>query len=249
MDFSRHILKQFGLTDNEINLYIAGMSMGLSGATELANKTGLKRPLVYHLISTLKDKGLVREAGKKHGRQFVMEPPTRLKEIVERKKRSLEQMEIQLEKAASELEALSSPKPGASRVRFYEGIEGMKNVAGEALKSKGKSVLVIASIDHLLNMFDLPFLQSWLKAADKKKIKRKSIWSKPVDTDLLPPSQLREQRIAPKDFIFPSTTFIYDDKVLVFSSPNEKSAFVIESAEYAQTMKALFEQVWRQSKP
>ena len=242
------ILQKIGLSDGEIKVYLAGLNLGPSMASELASSAKINRTLTYHNLELLEAKGLLRKSGPRHGQRFIMEPPSRLKSIIERKQKELGQMDKQLDRIIPELQSTYTPKALPSRVRFYEGVEGMKNVAQDALKAEGKLVYVIASIDHLLNMFDLPFLQYFLKEADKKKIKRKSIWSRPVEESLLPPSEYREQRIAPKNFVFPSTMFIYDDKVLVFSSPSEKSAFVIESAEYAQTMKALFEQLWKKSR-
>jgi len=104
--------------------------------------------------------------------------------------------------------------------------------------------LALVPTENTFALFDDSFLNYWRSEREKKQIKSRGIWSKFIDTPLQS-QNLQELRVFPKDLMFPSTVVIYDNKVAVFSSPREQFAFVIESDEYAQTMKALFEQLWK----
>jgi hypothetical protein len=60
---------------------------------------------------------------------------------------------------------------------------------------------------------------------------------------------LRELRRPPKGSVFAMTTYIYDEKVALISTRRENFAMTIESAEFAQMQRALFEVLWSVSAP
>ena len=91
-------------------------------------------------------------------------------------------------------------------------------------------------------------MEKYLSLCDKKKIFRTSVWSKSLTEVNVNETEYRKQRVAPSDCVFPSTIFIYDDKVAVFSSEQEKAAFVVQSEEFSQTIKMLFNSFWKVSK-
>ena len=248
MEKIKNFLRKFGLTNSEIVVYLAGLSMGPSLASSISKKTKIGRSMVYHLIEALREKGLVSSIGPSHGKKFEMEQPTRLKTILSRRKKELEKIEENLENITVELESLNSDKYKPARIQFFEGEEGMKNVAEDTLVLKDKEQYVIASIDSLLSSFSRDYLENYLSLCDKKKISRRSVWSKSLAEADVNESEYRKQRVAPVGCVFPSTIFMYDDKVAVFSSEQEKAAFVVESEEFSRTMKMLFGQLWKVSK-
>ena len=239
------ILEKIGLSKNEIDTYLTGLKAGPSTAGLLAKKTKLNRPLTYYILEKLKQKGLVSEFGKKHGKRFVMESPTRLKTIVEWKKKELTKLENQLENVASEIESHFSQKTKPSKVKFYEG-EGLKNVALDILNTKEKIYRGIYNIEHVTKIFNEPFAQTWSEERMRRKITNRALTT---DPDSYPvPQKFREVKKLPENMQIESSFVVYDDKVAVLSSPDELFAFVVESADFATTMKSLFEKVWQSIK-
>jgi len=59
--------------------------------------------------------------------------------------------------------------------------------------------------------------------------------------------QLREIRIMPETLKIKPYFIIYDNKVLVISSPEEKLGFIIESKDFADAQKAIFDFIWSNS--
>ena len=59
--------------------------------------------------------------------------------------------------------------------------------------------------------------------------------------------QLREVRYAPA-FMFSSTVFIYNDKVIFISSKTENFGLSIESEEFKNLINGLFDVLWEVSK-
>lgn len=247
MHYSTKILQKLGLSDGEIAVYIAGLCLGPSLASDIAKQAKLSRTLVYHILEELSAQGLTSTVGK-HGKKFIMEPPHKLKNLIERKRKELTLVEEQLAQAAVELESLYTPKLKPSHIRFYEGIAGMKIVAEDMLKTTEKMLYVLAPIEHLRAMFDDTYLQFWFNERNKLGIQSKSIWSQQDDNPITH-SDFRDTRLVPENLTLSTAIIVNDNKVTVFSSPQTKFAFVIESAEFAETMKSVFNQIWPLAKP
>ena len=248
MSLIHNILEKIGLSPGEIKVYLAGLKLGPCLASSLAKETNLKRPLVYHLLETLESKGLSNKNARQIGAKFSMEPAKRLLDILERQKKQIESMENKLETVLPEFDSIYQPISKPAKIRFYEGKEGLKNVAQETLKSKDKQFFLFSAMDNLLKMFDEEFMLYWAEQRKKQKIKSKSIWTTEAPADFLKTS-LRNLRIAPSNMKVPCTIVIFDDKVAVFSPPEQLFVFVVESREFGQTMKIFFDSVWRKSKP
>jgi len=176
-----------------------------------------------------------------------MEPAKRLLDILERQKKQIESTENRLETVLPEFESIYQPKSKPAKIRFYQGKEGLKNVAQEVLESTSKEFFLFSAMDNLLKMFDKEFMSYWAEERKKREIKSKSIWTKQVPANFLK-TPLRNLRIAPLDMEVPCTIVIFDDKVAVFSSPKQLFVFAVEGREFSQTMKAFFDTVWQRSK-
>jgi len=256
---SELLLKKLGLSEHEARLYLVGLKLGTSSASILAKQASLGRTLVYHLLNQLKAKGLVSEQGSGNGKKFFMEPPQRLLDIVERKQKEFEGMAIQISQITKELQSSASVFASIPQVRVYEGLEGIKNFAQDTLATQGAELKSIVPITHLLKMLDKHFLRYWFLGRNKNKIKGNTLFigtpHKAFSTDLVKQllntphasSFLHQWKKAPQDFVFQNTIVIFGSKVAVVSSPEKPSVFVIDSAEYAQTMNVFFDDIWKRS--
>src|SRR3989344_3783592 len=83
MQYSHKILEKIGLSKSEIQVYLAGLKLGPSLANTLSKETKLSRPLIYHILELLEAKVLESKLGHKHGRRFIIKPPSRLKNIAQ----------------------------------------------------------------------------------------------------------------------------------------------------------------------
>lgn len=253
------ILKKLGLSEHEAEIYMLGLKLGPNPAREIAKQSGLGRTLVYHLLNQLKNKGLVGEQNAGHGKKFFMEPPERLLGIVERKQKEFEGMAIQISQVSKELSSLSTAVSGPPQIRTYEGEEGLKNIAQETLSTTNQPIKSIVPIDSLLKIFNRVFLRYWFLERKNKNIRGKTIFmgafDKPDALDKIKEllsiphasSTLHQWKKSPQEVFFPNTIIIYGNRVAVASSHQKPSVFVVESGEYAETMTAFFDDVWKRS--
>ena len=84
MQEPRKILQQLGLSESEVEVYLA-MLQGLISAREIIKMTRQKRPTVYYALSCLEKRGLISKTGKEGARRFALEPLERLQTIAEGK--------------------------------------------------------------------------------------------------------------------------------------------------------------------
>lgn len=240
-------LTKFGLSENEVILYMAGLRVGPATASLLSKESGIERVMTYHTLKQLQAKGLVSATGPSKKTVFTMEPPSELMAILERRKQAIEDLQQEMENVEAELESLQKSADDHIRVRFYEGIEGAKNVSDQILQAEEKQMRVLAPIKNIMDMLDAAYVKRWLRAVDKRGITSKSIWSvENRDEDY--ERATRELRLKPEGMEYEAMMITYDDKTVFITSGPRPVSIVIENQEVTDTINAMHEQVWKNSR-
>ncbi len=240
------ILTEFGLNKKEAAVYLAALELGESSMLELSQKSKIKRSTVYEVIGKLAEGGFVTTAIKEKKRQIIATTPKDLLKMSQQK-------EGLLKNALPQLESIYNLSPVKPKVRYYEGRIGVESVLRETLECKEKIVYYLLPKKSFFERASED-LADWLaQGRVKKKIRTKAImkrgekvkwkygspkWDKKI---------LRESRFAPQGFSFNTTMAIYDDKVVMITSKKEDVAVVIESPDYAETMKTFYKALWQVS--
>lgn len=115
------ILAQNGFTDKEAKIYLATLEIGEATVGSIATKTRIKRSTVYSLVEELLNKGIL-SMQKRRGIKRISALPPQV--LIERLRHSL----VLAEGALPALLDMAYSSPLKPRVRFYEGIEGIKEV-------------------------------------------------------------------------------------------------------------------------
>lgn len=231
-----------GLTERELTIYQAGLKSGPSTARALAKQTQTSRPLTYHALTGLQNKGFSSSSGEPYRAIFFMTPPKQLKDRMQQRKKSLDQI-------INVLDLLPKPKKQNTKtkktisIRHYSGVEGIRMAAVESLRTKSNSLASIVSMKHLVDTIDLPFLRSWVQSMKKQGIKSKSLWtSQQTNPDY--DTGLRRLRILPSDMHFPAGVTIEKDRVLFYTADKSPAAIIIESKAIAEMMQSIHNQLW-----
>jgi sugar-specific transcriptional regulator TrmB len=96
-------LKDLGLTDNEVRIYLVLLKYGMMNPYALADKTGLHRGYVYDALERMQEKGVVNSILKDGKKHYQATAPENLIEILKLK-----------------LEALQKVVPGLSKLMAVE---------------------------------------------------------------------------------------------------------------------------------
>jgi HTH-type transcriptional regulator, sugar sensing transcriptional regulator len=244
-------LSSMELSDKEIALYLNGLKLGPTKASFLSRKTGFTRQHTYDLLKSLEQKGLVSKQGKEYGQKFIMEDPRNLRGVIERKKQKIDKLEENLQVIMPELESFYAKKGIVPKIKFFEEIEGIKEIFENLLNCSSKQYSYIGSTKELVEVLGEEYLNGWIKRRIKKGISSRTvrIKQKEISTELYTGEEefLREVKYAPEKVDIKQTVMMYDNKVAIISSKNECVGFLIESEEYSNTMNALFELLWNGS--
>lgn len=127
------ILLQNGFSSKEAKIYLAALEAGEAPAGSLAAKAGLERPTTYVVLEKMKERGLV-TSSKRHGVLYFAALPPQL--LIDRLRRSFRAAEHSL----PNLLELAFSSPLKPRIRFYEGMDGLKELMRQISYSKESTI-------------------------------------------------------------------------------------------------------------
>lgn len=242
------ILEKIGLNKPEIEVYLTGLKTGPVLASFLAKKTDITRQHIYDILNSLEEKGLMNTTGRKYNKRFIMEEPSRLKNILERRKKDIEKLEKQIDLINIEFESFGRADKVVPNITFSDNIEGIKNIWEKSLDCIDKEILSIAPIEDIIELLGKDFIEYYLESRLKKEKVSKSLRVRPREIPdewfKLHKEQKRVVRFLPDDINISSTFLIYDDTVSIISSKKENFGFTLKSEELAQSIKGIFEALW-----
>ena len=209
---------------------------------QIARSIGIKRPTVYDILAELTRMGLVAEGSPQGRRVFTAESPERLREMHERQAGHIEAV-------LPELQALFDQGPRRPRVRYYEGVEGIKFVNEDILTTRSGAYYWFGSIKEIVDVTGREYLEDWVR----RRIAR-GIWSNSIRVRAKEPPDAylkggqqnqRRLRFLPKPIAEDTAgLYIYDNKVAITSALKENYGLIIESRELAALLKVLWDCVW-----
>lgn len=238
-------LQQLGFDDSKTKVYLSLLQLGQAKVYEIARRSDMTRPTTYDVLNKLVLDGLVSFMERRGVRYYSIEDPRAIERQVNEKQRLVTALLPQL----LSLYQTSVVQP---KIRFYEGVEGIKTVVGDTLTVHEKKLCSILSV---IDMFSIPGKEWMLDYVDRRVrsgVTLRVIRSKPQEVkEYWPTSKaaLRELRYTPAGMVFAMTTYVYDNKVAFISSKKENFGLIVESEEVSQTYKNLFEALWQVSVP
>ena len=250
------LLKQLGLTDSEVTVYLA-MCRGLVRVQDVMKATRLKRPTVYYALARLQERGLIHHTSKGSGERYGVEPAERLVTIAKRQVKESSDLEKEIVALAPSLTEKSLPGEHP-HVSFYEGVDAIKNVIMETLYCRVRHIDSIAPNDNFFWQVGGNFAETYVSERARRLIKTRNLWEsdfgakhfrKGLYQDLY--RGISEIRIVPPAMRGKSATtiFLFDEKTLYISSLKNAYALLVTSQEHNDAMKAMFDGLWAASKP
>jgi sugar-specific transcriptional regulator TrmB len=121
------ILTDTGLSGHEARVYLAALSLGPTTILQISRESGVKRTTIYSTIESLKQKGLISIEPRGFKQVYVAEDPAKLELVFESRRQTLYDK-------LPELSALYNLQGGESVVKYYEGLESVKNIYESMLR-------------------------------------------------------------------------------------------------------------------
>lgn len=235
-----YLLQQLGLNKQESKVYLALLSLGESSVQKIAHQAEIQRPNCYAILDSLIQQGLVSYSNNKRGRTYVAQDPSALTRIHQQRTMALNTL-------LPDLRTLYSQSPIYTKVRFYEGKEGIKQIYEEILESDGYDC--IYSPDVLLPIWGDYSATFGIKAAKKGLKIRELISMKnpPVDYAKHFKKPQQEIRYLSKENKVTTEIVLYENKLLLAAYEPDIHAVVIEGSSIIDTQRVLFDIAWKQA--
>lgn len=227
-------LRESGLTNNEIKVYLALLDYGPCQAGLISRRTGLHRRTVYDTTEMMIKKGLVGYILKNNRRLFQASNPKRILEKIQEK-------EDLLAPVVKSLEERYSKTREKEETNFYKGKEGLKTVFEDQLQHK--EILILGASIKAYDV--LQFYFHWYDKIRKQKKIRSRIIAQDKRIKRIP---LSEIRYLPGKYASPVAVNIYGDKTAIILWATEPIAIVIRHPEISQGYKNYFELLWKIAK-
>lgn len=231
------VLQDFGLTENEVQIYLILLRLGSASASEITQKSKIHRINVYDILERLQEKGLVSYVIMGKRKHYEAVDPKKILEIEEERKKKIEQI-------LPELSAQRTLGKEAQEATIFKDKKGIKTVLDEITKSKTTVYLFASGWGFKENFPE--YYNIWHERFKTNKVKIKCLISRKFKALKVP--EPLEYRFLPSEFIFPSTTIIYEDKVFIIMWSAQPIAVLIRGKEISASYKKFFELLWNSSK-
>ncbi|OGE76469.1 MAG: hypothetical protein A3A83_00050 [Candidatus Doudnabacteria bacterium RIFCSPLOWO2_01_FULL_48_57] len=242
-------LLQFGLDEKEISVYLSLISLGPAPASAISKQSQVNRGTTYDILERLMKLGLVSfynaykqdDSKKQH---YVAEPPQKLVNAVENKKRNLDTLKLNISKSLPELESLYEKSGARPVAKYYEGSAGLRVILQDVLSTltegQDKSYFVYSSSDikeYLYKAYP-DFNKDRIKAGIANKV---IAFGKGGEL-----AGLDERRCMSEEESTPTYMLIYAGKVAMISlsATREPVGVIIEDQGLYQTQRMIFEFIW-----
>lgn len=242
------MLIRLGLSEKEAKVYLATLELGTDTAQNIATKADMNRATTYVILEKLMNQGLATtsEEGKKT--VFTASDPHELTHYLEEQKREIESKKQYLDSAISQLMAIYNAKSGKPTVRFYQGGEGMA-----ALNSALPEASLLA--DELLLIIPVGVLEP---STSRRPAILSALFSGTTPLRYLCSSPSGEISESVRQLL-PANGLVVSDDILPFEGlliiypgwgvkwyafEPHPYGMLLQSVEFAQNMKSLFELAW-----
>lgn len=244
------LLLPYGLTVDEVGVYLNLWEIGSSTVLVLSRRFNLARTKVYRILDKLISLGLVIVKLGGRGKIFEASNPKQLGMLVDKKEQEALSLKKNLTELQQKLEELGKIGREESKVLYYQGLEGLKQVTWNSLRAKGE--LLTLEIKDMDAFFDHEYAENLRIKFVERKINIRTLTNAikiPSWTEVAGAVQLWEIRHIPeKQLKVKFEILIYNDVYAMYRY-HGREIFCVEiyNQELAEMQRQLFEYMWQKA--
>jgi sugar-specific transcriptional regulator TrmB len=253
----RSYCERLGISPFVADIYYALRAHGPQTISELARNVGMERIRIYRMLDELRDSGLI-EIETAYKRSILRAAPTdNLELLLIKRKQQLRDLQEDYLSLRAGLDAQNHVSSTTS-VRFYKGLEGLKQMLWNQTKGKGERLTILS--DNIQHKAGSAFFERWVRQCNRRGLSSRGIVSDHfIETQQKWYATHHNERVNNWQARYVSDDFfpirynlvIYDDVVIHYDWKNDESTFGIEihSRPVAQLQRQLFELLWQKGQP
>lgn len=238
-------LASLGLNAKEIKFYETCFRMGASSINEVAKQSRLQRSTAYLISQELIKKGFLQEDLKQYKKKVFALSPAKLLQMLSSKQRVLRRQELELQEALPTLQSQYQSSEIRPKVRVFEGKMGLLQIWNDILSTEGEILCwTNQETENLgLGLLNDKFIQERIKKGIRIRV---FAVNNPRGEQLKNKDEqsFRVTKILPKETLFTTETYIYDNKVAVLDYTKDIIGTIIESLPISTSQRSIFELTW-----
>ncbi|MCX6707895.1 MAG: hypothetical protein NT001_07240 [Candidatus Woesearchaeota archaeon] len=235
------LLKDIGLTETEIKVYLALLSLGATSAGRIVEETGVYRKNLYDALNKLVEKGLVTYVIENKIKFFQPKNPDNLMTYLDDQKTKVDEKRLEIEKLLPELKSKFTSLTPEIESEIYRGTEGIKTILKQCLDHK--EILMIGATGDVENRLPY-FWPHYNKKRQQLKCKWKLLLTYEARNKPITKSKYYEYKILPKILSGMNVIYIYGDYVANVLWLEKPMAFVIRHKTLADNYRKYFDYLW-----
>lgn len=246
------ILREIGLPENEIKVYLALLELGPSLAGKITKKSGVHRANVYGALDRLADKGLTSFIIQNKRKYFQAIEPSKIINMLRDKKEQIEQQEKNIQAILPELLSKTALLNTKLDAQIFSGKQGLRAILDDVLKTKPEEWLDITSGETIKI---LPYyMDKWNKLRADNNIKARVLFNNTQEgrdrEEQIKKFKLTKTRFLPWGFTTPAHFYVYENKAVISVWLEEEPfGIIIENKAIANSFRNYFEWFWKLAKP
>jgi len=234
------VLRDFGFSKKEADIYLAVLELGEAQISDIAKKAKLPRTSCYEIIKTLISRQMISYFVKKRTRLYVAEDPKKIASFFEHRAEVFKEILPRL--------LAHSGRAGARPIiRFYEGEAGLRTILDEIIDEK-RNFDAITSVEDAHALLSGDF-DEFIENRKKHFLHVRLLTDRSEQSEALREKdgeELRETRFVPVEYNFKTANWIFGEKVALLSMQKEHSiGIVIADEAIADTFRMYFELLWK----
>ena len=243
-------LQELGFEADEVQVYLTLLEIGVQPASVIAKKAGLKRGYTYNILTRLVDKGIVHQHQKETVLHFAARTPTTLLSLLSHREEEIAVQKRKVMGLLPLLEKLRNPLIIQPKVRFYQGVEGLKEVYNDTIRVPGQPLYALCDFEHAFPEQTSKELHDWMwRYTDRRAAQ--NVWylgivNKSKDSDLAYRWRVKQKRKMKmlSDVYLPVELNVYGDKVALISTKDDMVGVIIEDRPIAQMLRNFHQAMW-----
>ena len=244
MNSIRDTLKGLDLSDKEIDIYLALLTVGSAPASVLGQRTNITRSTAQYTCQQLARKGIVKSIQKANVFLYTPEPPEKLILLLEKQKQDIDRKEDDVQRIIGELKGMMNPQAQFPKVQFYQGEEGLIELYERILDTRQP----IDSFEEAGELFTLfpDYPTEFVAKRIQHKMFNRCIAPVGNPLNVTDPKKFIETRVLdPQKFPFTWHVKICGNLVGIFSFQKQSPvAIAIDHEDITKNFRLLFEFVW-----
>lgn len=238
-------LEQLGYPAHQAKIYLACLKMGDTKVAQISEQVAMPRTTVIELLEHMHRRGLMNYYLKRGRKVWTAEHPEKLLKLQQ-------EHEATLKAIMPNLLALAGGGGAKPAVRYFEGVEEIKNIFEDIIETK-HHMKALVSWDDFKEVFGREFVYDFIERRYTHFLKIQFITPKTASAQKLrlrDAQELRQTRFLPEHVeLRRVSNFIYGDKVAMVSMNRKVPVgLIVEDPDVVHAMDIYFESLWHYSK-